>query len=185
MDRFKKYLKRTGKKEHVIEGLVNQIRAAEAYLKAERQVELDSAEEEDIRHFTQILPTKEIKKRMRALALYFEFSRNAPLASLARAIREKEVAKTRRRFKLRHFCGINLEEVVRLETIGIVTVDDMLAAGKTPLTRQQLAEKTNVPLESILELVQLSDLSRLGAVKGVRARLYFDAGLDKPSKFID
>jgi hypothetical protein len=39
-------------------------------------------------------------------------------------------------------------------------------------------------LTAILELVKLSDLSRLGAVKGVRARLYYDAGLDTPDKFI-
>ena len=32
-------------------------------------------------------------------------------------------------------------------------------------------------------MVKLSDLSRLGAVNSVRARLYYDAGLDTPARF--
>jgi hypothetical protein len=34
-------------------------------------------------------------------------------------------------------------------------------------------------------LVKLSDLSRLGAIKSVRARLYYEAGLDTPEKFTE
>jgi hypothetical protein len=41
-----------------------------------------------------------------------------------------------------------------------------------------------LPIETILKLVKLSDLSRLEGVKGVRARLYYKAGLDTPEKFI-
>ena len=50
--------------------------------------------------------------------------------------------------------------------------------GKTPALRQTLAEATGVPLETILEYTQLSDLTRVGALKRVRARLYYDAGVD-------
>jgi hypothetical protein len=38
----------------------------------------------------------------------------------------------------------------------------MLTAGKTPEARQELAEQTGVSPQAILELVKLSDLSRLG-----------------------
>jgi predicted RecB family nuclease len=34
----------------------------------------------------------------------------------------------------------------------------------------------------VLELVKLSDLSRLPGVKGIRARLYYDAGVDTVEK---
>jgi hypothetical protein len=34
----------------------------------------------------------------------------------------------------------------------------------------------------MLELVKLSDLSRLGGLKSVRARLYYDAGVDTVEK---
>jgi len=59
----------------------------------------------------------------------------------------------------------------------------MLEAGKTPDNRKKLSKQTGIPLKTILELVKLSDLSRLGAIKSVRARLYYDAGLDTPDKF--
>jgi hypothetical protein len=45
-----------------------------------------------------------------------------------------------------------------------------------------LAARTGVPEEAILELVKLSDLARLTGVKGIRARLYYDAGIDTVAK---
>jgi len=103
---------------------------------------------------------------------------------LASDIREQEISKTRRAFRLREFRGVRLEEVAELEAIGIVTVDQMLAAGRTRDARRQLAEQTGISPPSILELVKLSDLSRLGAIKSVRDRLYYEAGLDTPDKFV-
>ncbi len=69
-----------------------------------------------------------------------------------------------------------------LEKEGITTVNHMLEKGKTSQDRKKLSQKTGIPLESILEYVKLSDLSRLGAIKSVRARLYYDAGVDTPDK---
>jgi hypothetical protein len=120
---------------------------------------------------------------MRGVGLYFRFAGNEPLARLAGQIREQGIAKTRRPFKLRDFRGVDPQDVARLENIGVVTVDDMLAAGKTLPDRQQLSARTGVAPEAILELVKLSDISRVGAIKSVRARLYYDAGLDTPDKF--
>lgn len=37
-------------------------------------------------------------------------------------------------------------------------------------------------MERILEYLKLSDLSRLGGLKGVRARLYYDSGVDTLDK---
>lgn len=54
----------------------------------------------------------------------------------------------------------------------------MLAAGETKESRSELAQKTGVAESDLLELVKLSDLSRLPGVKGIRARLYYDAGID-------
>ncbi|MCK4666205.1 DUF4332 domain-containing protein [Candidatus Dependentiae bacterium] len=48
--------------------------------------------------------------------------------------------------------------------------------------RKKISKDTGVPLETILELVKLSDLTRLGAVKAVRAQLYYDAGIDSIEK---
>jgi hypothetical protein len=62
----------------------------------------------------------------------------------------------------------------------------MLERGKTPESRRELSRKTGIPSEKVLEYVKLSNLSRIEGVKTVRARLYFDAGvntLDKMSSW--
>jgi hypothetical protein len=180
---FRQFLKKFGKKGHVVEGLISQVQAFEAYLAGKQQIGVEDANEQDLQDYVKTLPQGEVKVRIRGLALYYGFVGNIPLARLASDIREQETAKTRQAFKLREFRGVSLEEVAKLEAIGIVTVEHMLVAGKTPEARQRLAEQTGISVQTILELVKLSDLSRLGAVKSVRARLYYDAGLDTPDKF--
>jgi Domain of unknown function (DUF4332) len=81
-------------------------------------------------------------------------------------------------FKLREFRGLNAGHIARLEGIGIRTAGQMLSAGRTKEDRVNLARHAGIPEEVVLELVKLSDLARLPGVKGVRARLYYDAGVD-------
>ncbi|MGD8904752.1 MAG: DUF4332 domain-containing protein, partial [Anaerolineae bacterium] len=54
--------------------------------------------------------------------------------------------------------------------------------GRTPGERQRLAERTGIPIDAILELVKLSDLARIQGLKAIRARLYYDAGVDTLEK---
>ena len=77
---------------------------------------------------------------------------------------------------------MNHELVHALSALGIETVDDMLKASKTESKRRELAEQTGFDPDGILELSKLSNLTRLGAVKAVRARLYHDAGFDTLEK---
>ncbi len=81
-------------------------------------------------------------------------------------------------FKLKEFMGIDPAQVARLEALGIKNTSQMLVAGKTAGERAKIAEKSDVPPEVVLELVKLSDLARLPGVKGTRARLYYEAGVD-------
>lgn len=179
---YRQFLKKSGKRAHVVDGLVAEVQAFETYLTDQRRIDVDTASELDIRDYVDALPPAEVKERMRGLALYYQFAGNVSLARLASDIRERIIAGTRQAFKLREFRGVSPEHVAKLEASGIVTVEDMLAAGASRDTRQGLAEQTGVPLPTILELVKLSDLSRLGGVKSVRARLYYDAGLETPAK---
>ena len=48
--------------------------------------------------------------------------------------------------------------------------------------RKKLSKITDIPLDNILELVKLSDLARIPGIKKVRARLYYEAGLDTLEK---
>ena len=58
----------------------------------------------------------------------------------------------------------------------------MLSAGQTVQSRAELASQAGIPLEAVLELVKLSDLARLPGVKGIRARLYYAAGVETVEK---
>ncbi|KAB2867186.1 MAG: DUF4332 domain-containing protein [Anaerolineae bacterium] len=182
---FTKFLKRSGKKPHVVEALVEAVTEFESYLSQAQNTTLDYAKAQDISDYVDRLDEPEVKETMRGLALYYQFTGNMALARTAGAIREQRIAVTRQIFKVREFLGVSADEISKLEAIGIITVEHMLEAGRTTQARQELTEQTGVPPEVILELVKLSDLSRLGAVKRVRARLYYDAGLDTPEKFAE
>ena len=181
---FRQHLKRSVKKDHVADGLVSQVQAFELYLASERRKRLDAAEEQDIRDYVGTLAPSAVKERMRGLVLYYGFVGCERLARLAGEIREQRIAKTRKAFRLSEFVGVNGEDIARLEAAGIVTVAEMLEAGRSSRDRRLLAERTGVSPQAILELVKLSDLSRLAGVKSVRARLYYDAGLETPEAFV-
>lgn len=91
--------------------------------------------------------------------------------------------KKRNPFKLRAFRGVNIAYIERLEARGIKTAERLFVEGRTKEQRACLARETGIPEEAVLELVQLSDLARLPGVKGIRARLYYDAGVNSVAKF--
>jgi len=90
--------------------------------------------------------------------------------------------KKRNPFKLRDFRRVRPEFVAALEAQRIKNADQLLSAAGTHQQRSSLAKKTCIPEDAILELVKLSDLARLPGVKGIRARLYYDAGVDSVEK---
>lgn len=109
------------------------------------------------------------------LSLYFEFTSNKELrnaASRMRGARIKDVE-----FKIRDFRGLKEEHVKKLEQMHLTSAKDIRNACKTPESRVSISEESGVPLEAILEITKLSDLARLGGVKGIRARLYYDGGV--------
>lgn len=183
-ERFRQFLRKFGKKPHVIDGLIAQVGRFEQFL-VERSSRLADATPKDFDAYITTLDPSRIATGIRGLEVYFHFVGSVELAQIAHAAREQRIARTRRAFKVAEFRGVNASDAAKLEAVGIVTVNDMLAAGRTPICRQQLADQVKLPLSVILELVKLSDLSRLGAIKAVRARLYYDAGLDTPDKFVD
>ncbi len=61
-------------------------------------------------------------------------------------------------------------------------MEPILSSAKTPADRSSLAAQTGIPEKVILELTKLSDLARIPGIKGIRARLYVDAGIDTVEK---
>lgn len=90
--------------------------------------------------------------------------------------------KKRNPFKLRDFRGVDPEYIAKLEARGIKKAEQLLAVASTKKQRSTLAREAYIPEPILLELVKLSDLARLPGVKGIRARLYYDAGVDSVAK---
>jgi len=180
-EEFKMALKRQGKKEHVVESLIRTVRLFESYLKEQRKESLDEATEDDLSDYAASCEAEKkgsARIRVRGLIFYYNSSDNKPMASLAAEIRKAGTVKQQTGFRLKDFLRVNQDHVSRLKQAGITDVNQMVEAGKNPETRKNLAAETGIGPEEILELVKLSNLARMFAVKGVRARLYHDAGVD-------
>jgi len=111
---------------------------------------------------------------------YYEYTSNKEMRDCARELRGKRIEQAS--FALKDFRGVSSEHVKKLANIGIRNMKEMLEAGRTSDRRKELSAKTGVPVEAILELVKLSDLARIQGVKSIRARLYYDAGVDTVEK---
>jgi hypothetical protein len=178
--KFRLFLNRFGKSPHVVEELIRQTEEFEARLIAQGKT-LSTAQADDLGDYLAQAESERrggSREKARALALYYQFAARPELAQAASALREREIAKTRRAFPLREFRGLDPAHLDSLEALGIANVEQLLQAGRTPDMRRELAEAAGIPIESVLEMVKLADLARLSGVKAVRARLYYLAGAD-------
>jgi hypothetical protein len=179
MKEFRKFLKRKRRKESAIEQILGFVDAYETYLSAhypQNLIEHTTTEMlESYVSWIESEPGESASKPLWALRYYFDYIENPELGQLAGELRAERIK--RKPFHVRNFRGVDPEQIARLEAMYIENVDQMVDAGRTPKLRQALAKQSGLPLEVILEYVTLSDLARLGAVRSVRARLYYDAGL--------
>jgi predicted flap endonuclease-1-like 5' DNA nuclease len=183
---FQQYLKRGGRAEHVRVKVIQLVQDFANYLEQHRGgTQLDTASTEDLESFTTWLETEprhSAKMHLWAIRYYYHFIGNEALQQRAGALREARMTRTRKPFLIRKFRDVDPEHAAKLAAIGIKDVAQMRAAGKTTQARAELAEKAGVPLAAIIELVKLSDLARIEGIKGIRARLYYDAGVDTLDK---
>ncbi len=179
---FASYLQRLGKKAHVIQGLVVKVKIFEQYLVEKKNSTLEQASSQDILDFASTLHEQQRKIILRGIALYYKSKGNLAIARIANEKREMEIAKDRQVLQLKEIRGINPEVIAKLSSLGIKNTEQMLQVGKTSSDRDVLAKQTGIAVETILELVKLSDLARIPGVKGIRARLYYDAGFETLEK---
>jgi len=180
---YRRYLRRKGKKEHVIDELLGGVRRYAAQL-ANRGVTLGDAADTDLAEYIAALGPLDkggAKNELRAVALYYGYLGRQDLAQQASSVRGASVAATRRAFPLAALRGVDASLIARLHDLGIDNAAQMLAAGRTPADRERLAGQAEVATAAILELVKPSDLARLPGLKAVRARLYYDAGAETPA----
>ena len=181
---FQNFLKKGGRSKSAIERSVRFVKDFEDYLDEHRGGKaLQDANVEDLEGFVNWIerePKASAKTHLWALRYYFDFTSNEDLHYLAGVLREERIQRTA--FLLKDFRGVDLDDIEKLAAAGIKNVDQMLKKGRTPQNRKELSEKTGVSQETILEFVKLSDLARIPGVKGIRARLYVDAGVDTIEK---
>jgi len=180
---FRQFLKRQRRSASAIEQIVDYVSAFETYFRRNYPGKtVDQTTSEALESYVSWIesePGVSASKPLWALRYYFDFIENQALSELAGELRAERIK--RKPFKIANFRGVDPEYVAELEALYIENIDQMLDAGRTPQMRQSLADQTGIPLDAILEFVSLSDLARLGAVRGVRARLYYDAGLTPES----
>jgi hypothetical protein len=178
------FLKRGGRSDRARQRILQRLSEYEQYLRDERGVGgLEESSAEDLEAFVVWLEREgktSANTHLWAIKYVYEYTGNEELYDLARILREQRIQ--RKPFGLKGFMDVRPEHVERLAAIGIHNVQQMLQAGRTPEARQQLAADTGLSLETIDELVKLSDLSRIPGIKGIRARLYHDAGVDTVEK---
>ena len=181
---FRKYLKRKGKKLPVVDRNVESVKIFTSYLQEERNKDLADATKEDLDSYVSMIEQKKqsAKGALYTLMNYFHFLEDKELLTHANALRDERTKKTRKIFPIKEFLKVNQEHVKKLATIDIKNVEQMLEKGKTKKQREELSKQLAIPEESILELVKLSDITRMGYVRKKLSRLYYEAGLDSPAK---
>ena len=177
---FGEFLRRGGRSSSGVKRCIRLVREFETHLQEHGQGQtIASAGPDDLEGFVSWIERDakaSANTHLWGLRYYYDYSSNEAMCHLAGVLRQQRIKS--KAFPLRGFRGVEPEELERLAAAGIHNSDQMLEAGKTPGDRQALAAATGTPPKLILELVKLSDLARIRGVKGTRARLYYDAGIE-------
>jgi hypothetical protein len=181
---FQTFLKKQRRSQGTIRQCVKLTGEFETYLHQHREGKgLDEAGSDDLESFVswKKKQKKSVNSYLWAIYRYYEYASNEPMRKLANDIRRKEIDKRRGKRKslsLKDIQGVDHEHIKKLNAIGIIDVKGMLGAGRTNEEREELSRKSSVPLDEILELVKLADLTRIVDIKGVRVSLLYAAGAD-------
>jgi site-specific recombinase XerD len=181
---FAAFLKKKGKKQDVIDSIVADVALFEQFLRNIRSKSIEETDTDDILRFVDACGKggNLLSKKLRSIALYFGFLSKPSLAALASEFREREISAKRKALRLDQISNCDRTIVDKLAKAGIVNTYQMIEAARSAELRENLAAHTGIEMERILEYLKLSDLSRLKGMKGVRVRLYYDAGVDTLDK---
>ena len=80
-------------------------------------------------------------------------------------------------FKLTGFLDVDSSHIAALESVGIRTNNQLLRRVVTAESRALLAQEVGIPEQAMEKLTKLSDLVRMRGVHAIRAKLYYDMGI--------
>lgn len=172
---FERYLKKARRSDSKIDFDIHNVKNFEEYLLKHKRKELEEATPDNLKDFVNWAEKTGLKIWLWAFNRYYDYKQNDVMFC---ALNELLGIQSMTKLKLKDFLGVNRQHIQTLNAKGFRTAKQILDAGRTKEDRKKLAEETGVPLDYILELVKLANLSRIPGLKKKRARLYLDAGLD-------
>ena len=182
IENFKAFMKKSGKPEHTIRRYINSLNTYENFLKTRQgTINLEGATPNDLKEFVDwgIAELDNVYKDLWGIRMVYGFTQNEIMEMEATKWMAYVQNESR---KLNEFPEVNRDDIQKLSSIGIITVNQLLKASGTTQEQKELADKSGASDETISELIKLSTLSRLPGIKKIRARLFYDAGLDSYSK---
>ncbi len=177
-EKFTAFMKQARKPPGTIKGYINSVKVFEGFLNTYGQgKKLDEATPKDLKDFVSwgIKELDNVYRCLWGVRAYYGCTNFVEMENTSSALMESVQNETR---KLSAFLKVDRDTVDKLSLIGINTVNQLLDVSQTREEREALAEKSGLSLDSILELVKLSNLSRLPGLAKTRCRLYYEGGLD-------
>ncbi len=185
---FRSFLKKQRRSDGTIQTCIDLTSKFEQYLKKHREGKtVEIAKVADLEVFID-WGEKEIgsmNSYLWALGRYFEYSGQESLQKQANQMRQSEIAKKRGKRKkllLKKIHGLKEDDVKKLESAGVSDTEAMIISGRTHELRVELSKRTGIPVDRIVELVKIADLTRIVDIKGIRVRLLYDTGVDTVEK---
>ena len=80
-------------------------------------------------------------------------------------------------YKLTGLLDVDAKHIAALERLGVRTNNQLLRRAPTAEARVQLAGEAGIPIDALEKISRLSDLTRMRGVRGIRAKLYYDMGI--------
>ena len=182
---FLVYLKKAKKSETTSRGYLNSVRLYEEYLQSYKDhTNPANATQQDIRGFIHwgLEKGENVYRHLWGIRAYYWFLQLDEMANTACEQMEFIQNETRR---LSEFPKVDPQAITQLASVGIKTVNQFLEAAQTKEGQEKLIKDSGIRRENLVELLQLSNLSRLPGAKKVRGRLFYEAGLNTFSKIAD
>lgn len=149
-------------------------------LKEQMDERFDVLESMGINHLQELWETLKTKKRVA------QFADESGLPQEYLIVLRREVSSyVPKPINLKELPGIEVEYIERLASAGIKTTKHFFDSAKTKGKRAELSEKLDIPPEVMLELIKLSDLTRIVGVGSVFARILYEAGADSLEAFVN
>ncbi|MBT3322531.1 MAG: DUF4332 domain-containing protein [Anaerolineae bacterium] len=134
----------------------------------------------------QLSNLKELTDRLKTKSKIEEFSKEAGLSIEYLTILNREAKSyIPKPTRIDKYAGIERNHIKRLDSAGIKNTRHILDQAGEKDKREELTQKTGLPIEALNEIVCLADLSRVYGVGPAFARMIYDMGIRTIQEFVE